>query len=138
MEPLNNLNGPSSYSVQDQFVKEDVVYSYRLHVHTKSGLMYDTEAVTAILTGTEGLQAGSFYPSPASENVTLDVQSNFEGQVSATIFDVTGRVVDTRNVAVHAGNSPVNFDISALASGTYFVRLLGKDNLTLMRKFSVK
>lgn len=69
----------------------------------------------------------SLYPNPAREQVSFTLES--DAQVS--IFDMTGRMVSTMNVA--AGQA--QFNVSELENGVYFVNFRYTDGTTAVSKF---
>ncbi len=92
--------------------------------------IYDYEDVQ---TAVRNPMAGkvTLYPNPASGSVMLDGLSEKEAEIQ--IFDISGRLLSTRNVT---GPSSV-MDVSDLASGCYIVRLLqgaSVQNIKLMVK----
>ena len=73
------------------------------------------------------VQTVSLYPNPAREQVSFDVES--DAQVS--VYDMTGRMVSTMNVA--AGQAQLN--VSELENGVYFVNFRFADGATTVSKF---
>ena len=71
----------------------------------------------------------SLFPNPASSTVTI--RANGMEQVS--IIDLNGRTVMAQKV----DNATATFDVSTLAKGTYFVRIVG-EQATAVRKLVVK
>ena len=67
------------------------------------------------------------YPNPAREQVSFNIES--DAQVS--VFDMTGRMVSTMNVA--AGQAQLN--VSELENGVYFVNFRFADGTTAVSKF---
>lgn len=72
-------------------------------------------------------QTVSIYPNPAREQVSVMLES--EAQVS--IFDMTGRMVSTMNMA--AGQAQLN--VSELENGMYFLNIRFADGTTAVSKF---
>ncbi len=71
--------------------------------------------------------AVSLYPNPASDQVSFVLDNDAE----VSIFDMTGRKVNTMNVA--AGNTQLN--VSELESGVYFVNFRYANGSTAISKF---
>lgn len=74
----------------------------------------------------------SLYPNPASTMVTLSVGELMVGS-TVSIVDVNGRVVTNFEIR----NSKFGIDLSTLAKGAYFVRIVG-EQATAVRKLIVK
>ena len=72
-------------------------------------------------------QTVSIYPNPARDQVSIMLES--EAQVS--IFDMTGRMVSTMNMA--AGQAQLN--VSELENGMYFLNIRFADGTTAVSKF---
>ena len=56
-----------------------------------------------------------------------------EGMREATLIDLNGRMVSTERT----NNGTATFDLSTLARGTYFVRVIGEQSVTV-RKLIVR
>ena len=72
-------------------------------------------------------QSVSIYPNPASEQVSFVIDDDAE----VSIFDMTGRMVSTTNVA--AGQ--VQLNVSELVNGVYFVNFRYANGSTAVSKF---
>lgn len=71
------------------------------------------------------LNAASIYPNPINEIVTVDLSQVSEEVQTVSILDVTGKVIQT--TAVNASKI-LNFDLTAIASGLYYVRIASASN----------
>ena len=73
------------------------------------------------------------YPNPFNQRTMLDFVLPSAGNVSLTIFDITGRSVGAKNLSplqnqyLPAGQHSVVFDAEGLTSGVYFARLEAGD-----------
>jgi hypothetical protein len=65
----------------------------------------------------------SFYPNPASENITLNYSLTESSKVSYTIFDLTGKQVQTDSANRFPGAQQQIIDINNLQAGTYLLSL---------------
>lgn len=65
----------------------------------------------------------SFYPNPASENITLNYSLTESSKVSYTIFDLTGKQVQTDSANRFPGAQQQIIDINNLQAGTYLLNL---------------
>lgn len=59
------------------------------------------------------------YPNPASDNVTVSVETGVAGKVSLEVFDIMGRSVLNMQDNVQVGQKEFKLDISALNAGIY-------------------
>ncbi len=68
------------------------------------------------------------YPNPFNPITNIKFSIPSKGTVQLTVFDITGKVVNTLvNDVLSAGSYVVDFNANNLASGTYFYRLQTKD-----------
>lgn len=65
----------------------------------------------------------SLYPNPASENITLNYSLEESAKVSYTIYDLTGKQVQTESATRFPGSQQQNIDVNNLSSGTYLVSI---------------
>lgn len=66
-----------------------------------------------------------FYPNPASENTTMQLDIVTSGNGVLNIFDMSGRLVMTRNLGrIAEGTSSYTIDCTELPRGMYLVNLL--------------
>lgn len=81
------------------------------------------------LLGTEDFQNIEFllYPNPANEQITIEM-SDASLNYQVTIFDVLGKKVFTSEI-----QKVGNIDVSALASGTYLVKLNSENKSSVVR-----
>lgn len=77
------------------------------------------------------------FPNPAVDYLSVRVESNFSGTVSAEIMDVQGRIVMTRPLDLITGVNETQFDVNQLDAGTYMLRL-SSENKVLTTQFLVK
>lgn len=71
------------------------------------------------------LNSASIYPNPTSDLLNVDLSQINEEVQSVSILDVTGKVIQT--TVVNAAKI-VNFDLTAIASGLYYVRISSGTN----------
>lgn len=64
------------------------------------------------------------FPNPATTTVNLMVASPNKDKATLVITDMNGRTMMQRSMNVEAGSNTLPVDVSALAGGTYFVKLV--------------
>lgn len=114
--------------------------TYQVIVRAKCNGQYTdwTEAVTFYTADGEGIESAegdfsvSMYPNPAKEQVSIRIDG-VSGKVNVALIDMSGRTVMTDTTE----NSEIQFNVSALAKGTYFVRLNG-EGISTVRKLVVQ
>ncbi len=79
------------------------------------------------------------YPNPFNPTTQISYSIPAESQVSLIIYDVMGREVDNLvNGRQSAGNYEIEFDASALASGTYFYKLTAGEFVSVKKMSLLK
>jgi hypothetical protein len=71
-------------------------------------------------------EIASVYPNPSRGQVTVLLNAPENKVVTIRLIDLAGRVLQTRQVNVLAGNNSIPFDISNLAKGQYLISVDGK------------
>lgn len=62
------------------------------------------------------------YPNPATEIISVSFEG-VEGAQNALIIDMTGRVVFEKEVQIMEGNNTIDFNVTTLNEGAYFVKV---------------
>lgn len=62
-------------------------------------------------------------PVPTTQLISVDFNSNVNAPIKVSIFDVTGRLVSTQNVASIVGYNKLNINTTDYASGMYILSL---------------
>jgi hypothetical protein len=99
----------------------------------------DTVIVDFVL-GINAFEASTLkmYPNPAVDQVTIEL-SNFKNvsEVNVTFFTITGQTVLNQKVSVNGNAYVGTFDVSTLATGTYFVQFEANGE-KVVRQFVIK
>lgn len=64
----------------------------------------------------------SAYPNPATDFITLNYTSVFDGVITATVIDLAGRTVATREFNTVSGVNALRLDLEGIEGGSYFIR----------------
>lgn len=75
----------------------------------------------------------SFYPNPATDNITLNYSLEQSAKLNYSIYDLTGKLVQTESANRFPGKQQQNIDISNLQAGTYLLNVNANGNLTTKR-----
>ncbi len=65
----------------------------------------------------------SVYPNPVNDDVTVTIDNTISGNVTIEIISTVGQTVFTSSDSKAIDSSEINLDLSALASGTYILRV---------------
>ena len=71
----------------------------------------------------ETVRLAAAYPNPATDRLSITVESSRAGTARVRIVDATGRTAESREMTVRAGTQDVQMDISDLAAGLYLLRI---------------
>ncbi len=79
------------------------------------------------------------YPNPTNNEVNIDFTLNNKSSLNVTVLDLTGKVVKeiTRN-HFNAGTYNINFNVSELSTGMYFIRMESEGSTKTSRLVVVK
>lgn len=79
----------------------------------------------------------SFYPNPATENITLNYALEESSKVSYIIYDLTGKQIQTESATRFPGAQQQSIDVNALQAGTYLLSL-NVDGSIITKRFVKK
>ncbi|MDW8157608.1 MAG: fibronectin type III domain-containing protein, partial [Bacteroidia bacterium] len=63
------------------------------------------------------------YPNPTQGNITLQIRSSIDNNLICSVFDATGRLIYTKQQSITVGNQELEWDLSNLPAGYYWLRL---------------
>ncbi len=63
------------------------------------------------------------YPNPVVENATIEFELNKQANVTASIYDINGRILKNMNLGSKNGKQTYNFNVSELPTGIYILQL---------------
>ena len=67
--------------------------------------------------------AFGMFPNPANEQITVEVPMEADADVQVTVLDPSGKAALQQNRVMSKGDNQMNFDISRLSNGIYFVEV---------------
>jgi polyhydroxybutyrate depolymerase len=102
--------GPSN----DIFYTTEIWNFFAKHIHPNANIGVTEQLIVAKTT---------LYPNPANNAINLMLEATQPTSMQLTILDVTGRTVQRRLSKLTSGENSVQFDVSTLNSGIYFLRL---------------
>ena len=71
----------------------------------------------------------SVYPNPAKDFLNVSLNANTNQALSISIQDISGKVVFSEKYKAAAGNNQYPLNISSLAKGNYFVKIVSADGV---------
>ena len=137
VEGAGTADEPQSY----RFTVDDVsvgTHRFRLRQVDTGGTESFSEPVEVDVTLDKAYQLSNAYPNPVRNAATLDLTVQQAQPVTATVYDLLGRKVETLHNGDLAANTPTELRLNAdgLPSGTYFVRVEG-DSFSATRRLTV-
>lgn len=128
---------PQSYSFTDRGLASGV-YNYRLKQIDFNGNFEYFNLSNEVIIGTPTtFSLKQNYPNPFNPSTKIEYAIPFDGKVSLSIFDMSGKEISKLvNGTQTAGYYSVNFDGTNLASGVYYYRIevSGQNNFVDTRK----
>lgn len=73
------------------------------------------------------LDGVSIYPVPSTDKITFHFDQPVNSEMVLTITDISGKIIEVKNLPHAAKDSSYTVDMSAYAAGTYFYSLLAGD-----------
>lgn len=77
-----------------------------------------------------GLKSIMVFPSPATNQLSLKVETNKHLQLNIDILNQQGQVINSYQNAISSMNNLLTMDVSKLAAGVYFLRLSSAEKAT--------
>lgn len=124
-----NSTSGERYTYEDNTVAENTAYLYYLTVVNLNGEREELRdrMVTASWSGAAAVPevfALKAYPNPFNPTTTIEFTMPEAGNVSLSIFDNNGRLVEMTTRAANAGTVSFEWNAEGRTSGTYFARVM--------------
>ncbi len=130
-----NSNAELTYNYLDANPLKGDAY-YRLKQLDKDGKVSYSTVVLLKADKVSRIEIAGLYPNPATERLNLKLTAPEASRINVQITDITGRIMQTREVMVNAGNNLIDFNIASFTSGIYTIKVTGLDGETnLVKKF---
>jgi len=78
----------------------------------------------------------SVYPVPAQQNLNIVLDSKESALASMALYDFTGKVIMTSNIALKAGLNAYTLPVQSIANGNYILTINGK-SINISEKISI-
>ena len=106
-----------------------VAYSVAFRITKKAGCLSPDGSITHTdMTTVKGFTLVKTYPNPATNLVSLEIESSTEGSAQLEISDVTGRQVLKQTTILTEGMNSISLDISQLSRGIFIVKMTDSQN----------
>ena len=116
-----NKEGKHNYTYTDQELPQtnQPVY-YRFYIDNGDGGYYTSEIVMATCTTQQGAW---WYPNPTREEISLLLNSSYEGSVDILIRNPLGQLVKVVQLEHNQSTNTYTLDVAALPQGTYYAEV---------------
>ena len=64
-----------------------------------------------------------FVPNPVSENGILKIPTYKQEDISISIEDITGKIIESKNITIDPGTNTFEVNFSSLEKGMYFIHI---------------
>jgi hypothetical protein len=118
-----NTTETQTYSFDDTDVQAGVTYFYRLRQVDFNDEFEFSHMVSARLEDVSLFEVGNMISNPAKDKTHLQISVSDEMEVSFSVFDNIGNLVQSGNQSLKGGNNLLEFDLSELSNGMYILRL---------------
>jgi len=117
-----NSELPSGTQIKNH---SSVYFDYNAPVITNTTLNTIGAAAPQGITKIHSQNQGAFtiYPNPANRAFNALINSEAATSANLMVYDVTGKAMVSKGIALQKGTQTISVDVSHLASGTYFVSL---------------
>jgi len=114
----------SAYSFTDEGVAQKGIYFYRLLAVDKDGSnRYTCNTVKVSVEGGKDQIFGNIYPNPVKDEMMVQLQRSYAGNVGLQIISSTGQVMQQTAVNLQSADVKISLNTSGLSSGVYVLRL---------------
>lgn len=133
LEAAGNSNTLLHYAYTDENVEPCSIYFYRL---VEVALNGDKAVISDIVRLVEGGDCYSVevMPIPATDELTISINSSVATNTSVVIYDVLGRMVSNQSFTTNEGLNQIPMNISNFSAGTYIIAI-GNEAQSTVTKF---
>ena len=118
--PKANNGTGASYSTVDPYPFSGINY-YRLKTIDKDGTVSYSETIK-LVTAKKNLAVTQFYPNPVDDVLHIQLQSDKHQAVTLTVFDITGKQLQSVSVQLNNGMNEQNLPFINLSKGAYIIQ----------------
>jgi len=132
------ITGTNPYSYTDRDITPETKYEYKLEAVVSD--RNETLGTTSVTSGNENpssFEITRVYPTPADNQISIDIIIPTKSYIDISIYDITGRIVSTVASGLYnQGEYTLTSDISYLANGVYIVRMIA-DGFSASKNFVI-
>ncbi|MFI5129379.1 MAG: T9SS type A sorting domain-containing protein [Chitinophagales bacterium] len=122
-----------NYSYLDNNLPQKLILYYRLKQVDQDG-QYQYSNVVRIRFKAGSFYINNIYPQPATASINIDVTNVNERTICTMAFvNVNGATVKSSTAILNKGNNIIDVNISSLAKGVYFLKLISNETQVVER-----
>ena len=100
-------------------------------------LLMTSSGITIGIENHETISVNKLYPNPASDNLSLELNTLKSGSVTMIISDILGNEVLANTSALTTGSNKLNINTSELTPGSYSLQCVLSDGSRIVRKIAI-
>ncbi|HSN08092.1 MAG TPA: T9SS type A sorting domain-containing protein [Hanamia sp.] len=97
---------------------------YRLMQVDKDGMLNYSNVVLIKGNKINALSLNAVYPNPAKDKLNLIISSPVNNNINVIITDLAGKIVRRQAFSILNGGNNLDFDVSTLPAGSYFIKAI--------------
>lgn len=132
-----NSSAELQYSYVDNKTLDGNNY-YRLRQIDNNGKESYSNVVLLKSSKTVKAEITKVYPNPVSDRLNVTLNTVSAEKITVTITDIAGKTISIKNVETTIGDNNLNFNVSNLTKGTYFVKVKTASNIEIATEKFVK
>lgn len=126
---VGNSSKPNTYSYLDQYLESPGNYFYRLKMVDRDGSFEYSQVRSATLEAYNSLFVSRWPANPVPDNtVNFEVSVQADGELSAYLYDWTGKMIRQYSEKVREGRNPFRWELGQLPAGSYILQLTDSQN----------
>ncbi len=90
-------------------------------------------SVTGINKVANYISSINIFPNPATEKITVELNTKIQSTITLQIIDVTGKLISENNIGEVYGKYSHELNTSGIAKGTYFLKISTNDNFEVKK-----
>lgn len=127
---FNNGLYENKYSIVDDKAVEKNIY-YRILIKDKNAHNSYSWVINLTINKSEDIK---LYPNPVKSDLTIQYVSTENTLVKVNLFDLSGKLVLTKNLAIVSGTNTFSIEMNNLPSGSYYLNGLSTSSIKIIKE----
>lgn len=126
----NNGLLENKYSIIDDNAVDQNIY-YRILIKDKNARDSYSWVINLTINKSENIK---LYPNPVKSDLTIQYVSTENTLVKVNLFDLSGKLVLTKNLAIVSGTNTFSIEMNNLPSGSYYLNGIGSSSIKIIKE----